>query len=106
MWIKAKNKASKKLKETQLKKHRALRFETLLRYNVVLQDKRHSTSQTATWTQKLETTLIYTQLVNFKEEDQFYSATAKTVDETRKLLEQGFEHVTEIDGVKIFRKPK
>ena len=55
---------------------------------------------------KLETTLIYTQLVNFNEEDEFYSATAKTLEEAKKLVETGFEYVTEIDGIKLFRKRK
>jgi len=55
---------------------------------------------------KLETTLIYTQLVNFNEEDEFYSATAKTIEKAKKLIETGFEYVTEIDGVKLFRKRK
>ena len=55
---------------------------------------------------KIETTLIYTQLVNFGEEDEFYSATAKTVEEAAKLIEQGFDYICEIDGVKLFRKRK
>jgi hypothetical protein len=38
--------------------------------------------------------------------DGFYSATAKTIDEAKKLIEEGFEYVTEIDGVKLFRKRK
>ena len=54
---------------------------------------------------KIETTLIYTQLVNFGE-DEFYSATANSVNEAAKLIEQGFEDVTEFDGVKLFRKRK
>ena len=33
-------------------------------------------------------------------------AVAKTVDDARKLIETGFKYVTEIDGVKIFRKRK
>ena len=55
---------------------------------------------------KLETTLIYTQLVNFNEEDEFYSATGTTIEESRKLIEQGFEYVTDMEDVKIFRKRK
>jgi hypothetical protein len=54
---------------------------------------------------KIETTLIYTQLVNFKE-DEYHSAIAKTVQEAQKLIESGFEYVCEIDGVKLFRKRK
>jgi integrase/recombinase XerD len=55
---------------------------------------------------RLETTLIYTQLVNFNEEDEFYSATAKTVQEAQKLVENGFEYVCDIEDVKLFRKRK
>jgi hypothetical protein len=28
----------------------------------------------------------------------------KTVEETRKLIEEGFEYITEVDGAKLFRK--
>jgi len=38
--------------------------------------------------------------------DEFHVKTAKTVEEACKLVEVGFEYVTEIDGVKIFRKRK
>jgi len=31
---------------------------------------------------------------------------AKTLQEACNLIEQGFEYVTEMDGVKIFRKRK
>jgi integrase len=54
---------------------------------------------------RLETTLIYTHLVNFSE-DEYETATATTVEEARKLIEAGFEYITEMEGVKIFRKPK
>jgi len=54
----------------------------------------------------INNTLIYTHLVDFSENDGFYSATAKTIDEAKKLIESGFEYVTEIDGVKLFRKRK
>jgi hypothetical protein len=54
----------------------------------------------------IQNTLVYTHLVNFNTEENYYSATAKTVDEAKKLIEQGFEYVTEMDGVKLFRKRK
>ena len=53
----------------------------------------------------LRTTLRYTQLIEI-EGDEFQSATAKTVQEAAKLIEQGFDYVTDIDGVKLFRKRK
>jgi len=55
---------------------------------------------------KIETTLIYTQFVQFSEDDEFYSATAYSVSEAAKLVEQGFDFVTDVDGVKLFKKRK
>lgn len=53
----------------------------------------------------IESTLVYTQLVGF-EGDDYHSAVAQTVEEARKLLEQGFEYVCQKDGVMLFRKRK
>ncbi len=53
----------------------------------------------------LRTTLRYIQLIE-SENDEFHSATAKTIDEAKALIEQGFEYVTEIDGTKLLRKRK
>jgi integrase len=54
---------------------------------------------------RLETTLIYTHLVNFQD-DEYHARTATTKEEALILIESGFEYVTEMDSVKIFRKPK
>ncbi|MEM3733292.1 MAG: hypothetical protein QXK81_07310 [Candidatus Bathyarchaeia archaeon] len=32
--------------------------------------------------------------------------TASTIEEAKSLIEQGFEYITEMDGIKLFRKPK
>jgi hypothetical protein len=53
----------------------------------------------------IQNTLLYTQLVNF-EGDEFHSATAQSVDDAQKLVENGFEYVCDFDGVKLFRKRK
>jgi integrase len=53
----------------------------------------------------LRTTLRYTQLIDFANEE-FHVAIAKSVGEAAKLIEQGFDYVTDIDGVKLFRKRK
>jgi len=53
----------------------------------------------------LENTLIYTHLVNFQDEE-YHARTATTKEEALKLIEAGFEYVTEIEGTKIFRKRK
>jgi hypothetical protein len=44
-------------------------------------------------------------MVQFKKEE-YASATANTIKDAQKLVEEGFEYVTEIDGVKLFRKRK
>ena len=50
-------------------------------------------------------TILYTQLISF-ESDEYSSAVAKTLDEARKLVEAGFEYVTDVEGNKLFRKRK
>lgn len=53
----------------------------------------------------IESTLIYTQLISF-ESDEYHSAIANTVEEARKLLEQGFECICQKDDIMLFRKRK
>jgi len=53
----------------------------------------------------LKSTLRYVQLINF-EEDDYTSAVAGTVQDVRKLVEAGFEYVTEVGGARVFRKRK
>ena len=55
----------------------------------------------------INSTLMYTQLVSFKE-DEFHVKVAKDVDEACELVEAGFQYVTGEydDGGKIFRKRK
>jgi len=54
---------------------------------------------------RIENTLKYTQLVNFKT-DEYVCKTAKTIEEAAQLIEAGFEYVTEINNIKLFRKRK
>ena len=54
----------------------------------------------------VNTTEIYTHLIDAKEDDGYHSATAKTVEEALKLIDSGFEYVTDMDDVKLFRKRK
>ena len=55
----------------------------------------------------IKNTLIYTQLIKFKESDEFHSAVAKTTKEAKNLIETGFEYVcTTPEQLMIFRKRK
>lgn len=53
----------------------------------------------------IQSTLIYTHLVNF-EDDQFTCRVARTLKEAESLIEAGFDYVTDMNGVKLFRKRK
>ena len=54
----------------------------------------------------IKSTLVYTHLVNWENPDDYHCKTAKTIPEATELVEAGFEYVTELDGVKLFRKRK
>jgi len=55
---------------------------------------------------KLETTMFYTQLIHYNEEEEYTCKTATNVKEATELIEIGFQYITEIDGIKLFRKRK
>jgi len=54
----------------------------------------------------IKNTLIYTQLVDFKNEDDYVCKVASTNDEIKSLIEAGFEYVCAHNGAKFFRKRK
>ena len=54
----------------------------------------------------LRTTLRYTQLLETLETDDYHCKTANSVTEASQLIENGFEYITEVDSVKLFRKRK
>jgi integrase len=54
---------------------------------------------------KIENTMKYTQLIQFKDDD-FEVTNATTVEEAKQILAAGFDYVTEKNGVMLFRKPK
>jgi len=51
-------------------------------------------------------TLIYTQLVEFEDDDKYCTAVANNVHDARKLLETGFEYVCSHKYEMLFRKRK
>ncbi|MFQ6077390.1 MAG: tyrosine-type recombinase/integrase, partial [Candidatus Bathyarchaeia archaeon] len=53
----------------------------------------------------IQNTLIYTHLIDFPE-DEWTARVATTVDEASKLVEAGFDYVTQFEGKMIFRKRK
>jgi hypothetical protein len=54
----------------------------------------------------IKNTLVYTQLIDFPQGDEFVCKVAKTVQEASQLIEKGFEYVCSMDEIKLFRKRK
>jgi len=54
---------------------------------------------------RIESTLLYTQLIDFSEHE-YACKVAENVDEAKKLVEAGFEFVTDFEEYKLFRKRK
>jgi len=53
----------------------------------------------------LTSTLVYTHLISFKDDDYVCKA-ARSIEESRSLIESGFEYVTDFEEAKLFRKRK
>ena len=49
--------------------------------------------------------LVYTHLINFETGD-YVCKVAKTISDAKALVEEGFDYVTDVDGMKLFRKRK
>jgi len=47
----------------------------------------------------------YIGMIYFKDSE-FEVATATTVDEAKRILKQGFDYITEKNGIMLFRRPK
>lgn len=73
--------------------------------NLFRKTKILKTVQDALGHKSIMNTEIYTRLVVF-ENEKYDSATAQTVEEIRQLAEDGWEYFQEVNGIKIFRKPK
>jgi len=58
---------------------------------------------------KIESTMIYINLENAlfqTDTDEYTCKTAKTIQEATDLIEHGFQYITDMDGIKLFRKHK
>jgi integrase len=51
-------------------------------------------------------TLIYTQLIEFEEDDKYRTAVANNIEDARKLVEAGFEYICNHENTMLFRKRK
>lgn len=53
----------------------------------------------------IKNTMKYINLINFQD-NEYDVETAETLEEAKNLLKTGYEYVTEMNNIKLFRKPK
>jgi len=106
IWRRTRNKLANNLKQPQLKKipmknlrnySGAQLYYKLLDPIAVMRHLRHK---------KLEATMHYLSGITINGEEDFTCKTAKTIQEATQLIEAGFQHITEINGIQLFRKRK
>ena len=106
-FIKQRNKLADKLQNPRLKQ---IHLHTFRHWKATIEYYRTKNIKYVQYLlghKKLENTDIYTHLVNF-ESDEWHVATARNLDEEKKLIEAGFEFVrySEKDELAIYRKRK
>jgi integrase len=106
MWRKARNKTAKKLQDVALKTIRLYDLRHYYATTLYAKTRDILLVKQQLGHHKIETTMIYTQLIHFNEEEEYTVKTANNISEASQLIEHGFEYITEIDGIKIFRKRK
>ena len=106
IWRRTRNKLAHNLKQPQLRKipmknlrnySGAQLYYKLLDPIAVMRHLRHK---------KLETTMHYIRAITIGGEEEYTCKTATTIKQATELIENGFTYVTEIDGVKLFKKRK
>lgn len=105
MWIKHRNKVATKLQDIAVKNIRLYDLRHYYATTLYAKTKLILLVKQQLGHKKLETTMIYTQLTDFSEEDYTCKA-VNTIADAIKLIESGYEYVNEIDGFKLYRKRK
>ena len=97
---------AKKLKNPRLRRIRLYDFRHYYATKLYYETKDLLLVKEMLGHRNIKNTMIYTHLVKMDTEDKYYSATAKTVEEATKLIEQGWQYVVTFNDVMIFRKRK
>jgi integrase len=105
-WAKTRNKVAKKLQYPTIKTIRL--YDLRHYYATMLYDKTRDILlvKQQLGHHQIETTMIYTQLIHFNEEEEYTCKTATDIKEATELLEHGFTYIQDIDGIRLYRKRK
>lgn len=99
------NQLAKKLNKPQLKTIRLYDFRHYFASTLYAKTRDILLVKQQLGHKKIETTLIYTQLLNLND-DEWTCRTATNIKDATSLIESGFEYITEMNGLELFRKRK
>jgi integrase len=110
VWVHTRNQTTKKLQQPELTKYRLYDLRHYFATMLYAKTKDILLVKQQLGHKRIEHTLIYTHLINFKT-DEYTSRTVQlgiptTLKEICELAEAGFTKFTEIEGYQIFKKPK
>jgi integrase len=110
VWVRIRNRLAKKLQQPELTKYRLYDLRHYFATMLYAKTKDILLVKQQLGHKRIEHTLIYTHLINFKT-DEYISRTVQlgtptTLKEICELAESGFTKFTEIDEYQIFKKPK
>ena len=105
-YMTSRNRTSKKLGNPRLSKIRLYDFRHYFATMLYARTKDILYVKRQLGHKRLENTLIYTQLIQFDENDNYTCKIATNVKEATQLIENGFEYVAEKDETMMFRKRK
>lgn len=105
VFMRIRNRLAKRLCEPELKKFRLYDLRHYYATRLYHRTKDILLAKEKLEHRRLETTLIYTHLIDFRD-NEYTVRTAESVKEACDLIESGFEYVTDMDEIKLFRKPK
>jgi len=102
-WVRLRNTVAAKLKDASFRTIRLYDLRHFVGTMTYHKTKDIIYTQRKLGHRSLRNTMRYVQLIDFEHEE-FTSAVASNLQEARQLIEAGFEYVTEIDNIKLFRK--
>jgi integrase len=106
-WIRAKNRVAERLQEPSIKTIRLYDLRHYYATNLYAKTDKILLVKQQLGHKKIETTMIYTQLVNFTEDEDYICTATKDTAEAKQLIEHGFQYVnTTPDGIMLYRKRK
>jgi len=103
-WMRVKKRVAEKLEEPGLKTIKLYDLRHHFATTIYRQTKDIVHVQRLLGHKNIQNTLRYIGLLNLDRDDEWICKAAETVEEAQRLIEAGFQYVTEMEGLKLFRK--